>query len=140
MPLVSLSRLPVRTKDEAHAGGTRDAAGYAERDGRKGGRTVDLQELREISRTVTPELIRFLELSQNADTSIMPIKGDVLVRQGEAARVLNVNKDAITQFVKDGLLTPYYTPNSRQRKFWLSEVKALATKGGESSCAHSDNC
>ena len=95
---------------------------------------MDLQELREISRTVTPELIRFLELSQNADTSIM------LVRQGEAARVLNVNRDAITQFVKAGLLTPYYTPNSRQRKFWLSEVKALATKGGESSCAHSDNC
>lgn len=101
---------------------------------------MDLQELREISRTVTPELIRFLELSQNADTSIMPIKGDVLVRQGEAARVLNVNRDAITQFVKAGLLTPYYTPNSRQRKFWLSEVKALATKGSESSCAHSDNC
>lgn len=92
--------------------------------------TVDVQELRALAEALTPEVLQFLKLSQNACTSILPIKGDVLVRQGEAAEVLGVSKAAITRFVNDGLLTPYYTPNSQQRKFWLSEVKAVATKGG----------
>ena len=49
---------------------------------------------------------------------------DRLVRSGEAARILGVSKSKIGQYVKAGLLKPYYT-DSEFQKFWLSEVKAL---------------
>ena len=42
----------------------------------------------------------------------------------EAARILGVSKSKIGQYVKAGLLKPYYT-DSEFQKFWLSEVKAL---------------
>ena len=89
---------------------------------------MDLQELKLLSNWLTPEILEFLRLSQNADTSIMPIKGDKLIQMREAASVLNVNPSMISRYVKEGLLTAYYTPHSSRRKFWLSEVKGLASK------------
>ena len=89
---------------------------------------MDLQELKILSNLLTPEILEFLKLSQNADTSIMPIKGDKLIQMSEAASVLNVNPSMISRYVKEGLLTAYYTPHSSRRKFWLSEVKGLADK------------
>lgn len=92
---------------------------------------MDVQEIRDLALALTPEVIRFLELSQNADTSVMPIKGDALIESGEAAKVLDVSKTMISRYVREGRLDAYYVPHSSRRKFWLSEVKALATKGGE---------
>ena len=87
-----------------------------------------LDELRKIHDALTPELIRYLELT-NGTGMVMPIKGDMLIQQSEAAKVLDVNTTSISRFVREGILTPYYTPFSTRRKFWLSEVKALAKKG-----------
>lgn len=84
------------------------------------------QAVRELGTALTPEVIEFLRLSQHADTSILPIKGDKLITMGEAASVLDVNTTTISRFVREGLLHAYYTPHSRMRKFWLSDVKALA--------------
>ena len=93
---------------------------------------MDLQELKLLSNWLTPEILEFLRLSQNADTSIMPIKGDKLIQMSEAASVLNVNPSMISRYVKEGLLTAYYTPHSSRRKFWLSEVKKLVGKRARS--------
>ena len=55
------------------------------------------------------------------------LKDDRLIRAGEAARILGVGESTIGELVKAKLLTPYYF-NSDQRKFWLSQVKALPRK------------
>lgn len=52
------------------------------------------------------------------------VPNDRLIRAGEAAWILGVSKSKIGQYVKAGLLKPYYT-DSEFQKFWLSEVKAL---------------
>ena len=52
------------------------------------------------------------------------IPTDRLIRTHEAAQILGVSKATIGEFVKAGLLTPFYV-NSDQRKFWLSQVKSL---------------
>ena len=52
---------------------------------------------------------------------------DRLIRAGEAAQILGVGKSTIGEFVKARLLTPFYV-NSDQKRFWLSEVKALPRK------------
>ena len=91
----------------------------------------NLKELKELSKILSPDLIRFMELAQNTSTVVMPIKGDKLVFIGEAAETLHVNTAMIARYVKDGLLKPVYTPHSGKRKFWLSEVKALARREGE---------
>ena len=72
------------------------------------------QKLQDILHDVVP----YIEVIKQG----MP--NDRLVRSGEAARVLGVSKSKIGQYVKAGLLKPYYT-DSEFQKFWLSEVKAL---------------
>ena len=89
---------------------------------------MELDELREISKILTPELLKFLELTQGVEGAVMPVKADKLVRMGEAAKVLDTNTTMISRYVREGLLKPVYTPYSRQRKFWLSEVKGLARR------------
>lgn len=52
---------------------------------------------------------------------------DRLVRAGEAAKILGVNKSTIGALCRAGLLTPLYV-DSEQKRFWLSEVKAIPQK------------
>lgn len=81
--------------------------------------TAQAQKLQAIAREVQP----FLELVRDlGDRNFEP--SDRLIRTGKAAQILGVGKAAISAFVKAGLLTPLYV-NSDQRRFWLSEVKAL---------------
>ena len=80
--------------------------------------------------TETPEIIEYLRLVTDGDKNILPIKSDVLVRVGEAAKILGVNKETIYRYATEKILTPLYTPYSGQMKFWLSEVKAVVKKGG----------
>lgn len=76
--------------------------------------------------SVTRELQPFFEMIKELDgKAIVPT--DRLIRAGEAAEILGVNKSTISAFCKAGLLTPLYV-NSDQKKFWLSEVKALPRK------------
>ena len=79
----------------------------------------------------TPEILEYLRLLEkfsNGERSIIPIPTDKLVKSGEAAEVLGVNKATIDGYAKAGILTPLYTAGSTHKKFWLSEVKAVAKK------------
>lgn len=89
---------------------------------------MTIDDIKKLAELVTPELIRFLELSQNADTVLLPVKGDKLIFSGEAAKILRVNSTMISRYVREGLLQPVYTPHGKDRKFWLSEVLALPKK------------
>ena len=80
--------------------------------------------------TESPEILEYLRLIQNGENNVLPIKTDVLIRVGEAAKILCVSKATIYRYAVEKVLTPYYTANSEQMKFWYSEVKALAKKGG----------
>ena len=57
-------------------------------------------------------------------------KTDVLIRAHTAAEILCVSKSAIYGFERQGLLQSYYTPGSNHKKYWLSQVKAIAKKEG----------
>lgn len=94
--------------------------------------TLDLETLTKFTeqaqklQTIARELQPFLEMMKELDgRTIIPT--DRLIRASEAADILGVNKSAIGAFCKAGLLTPLYV-NSEQKKFWLSEVKALPRK------------
>ena len=84
--------------------------------------TAQAQKLQAIAADLQP----FLELIRELDGKIF-LPTDRLIRAGEAAQILGVSKAAISAFVKQGLLTPLYV-NSEQKKFWLSQVKALPRK------------
>ena len=79
--------------------------------------------------TETPEILEYLRLIQRGENNVLPMKTDVLIRVGEAAKILCVSKATIYRYALDKALTPYYTAGSEQMKFWYSEVKALAKKG-----------
>ena len=75
----------------------------------------------------TPEIITYLRLMNESGGKIsLPKIDDVLIRSGEAAEILGVNKSAISHFVKTGQLRGYIVAGSSHLKFWRSEVKALA--------------
>lgn len=95
--------------------------------------TLDLDTLTKFTekarelQAIVADLKPFLELIREFDgKAILTIPADRLIRAGEAAELLGVSQTTIGQFVKDGLLKPYYV-NSEQRRFKLSEVKSLIT-------------
>ena len=94
--------------------------------------TLDLDTLQRFTRQaqrlqeIVAEIQPFLELIKQLDGKITP-PTDRLIRAGEAAHILGVGQDTIGEFVRAGLLTPLYV-NSEQRRFWLSQVKALPRK------------
>lgn len=54
---------------------------------------------------------------------------DRLVRMTEAGRILGVNANMISSYVKQGLLKPVYTPNGGgQQKFWVSQLHGLVSE------------
>ena len=80
--------------------------------------------------TETPEVLEYLRLvSGGEEKNILPMKSDVLISAGEAAKVLNVGKETIYRYAAEKILTPLYTPYSNRIKFWLSEVKGVVKKG-----------
>lgn len=90
--------------------------------------TLDLDALQKFTRqaqklqAIADELKPFLDSIRDLDGKFPPT--DRLIRAGEAAQILGVNQSTISDFVKAGLLTPFYV-NSDQRRFWLSQVRAL---------------
>lgn len=77
----------------------------------------------------SPEIVAFVEGLQQAKEPVLLLEQDRLVGAGEAATILGVNRNSIGGYVKQGLLTPYYTPGSSSRKFRLSEVWQIPQKG-----------
>ena len=78
----------------------------------------------------TPEIITYLQLVKDLgdEKAVMPIQTDVLIRAGQAATILGVDKSLIYRYVEEGRLRPYRTPPASHMKFWLSEVKAIPQK------------
>lgn len=85
----------------------------------------NIEELKELSGLMTPELIRFMELAKETGP-VIPIKADKYIFLGEAAEILGTNKTVVCRYVRDKLLKAYLLPYSSKRKFKLSEVLALA--------------
>lgn len=84
----------------------------------------NIEELRELSKLMTPELIRYMELAKETGP-VIPIKAEKYIFLGEAAEILGTNKTVICRYVRDKLLKAYRLPDSSKRKFRLSEVLAL---------------
>lgn len=79
----------------------------------------------------SPEIIRFMELEQGAAYAqkiIVPLKMDKLITVRAAAEILGVNPSRIYRYIQSGILKPRKTPESDRKKFWLSEVMAIAGK------------
>ena len=87
--------------------------------------TLDLATLEKYTeaaqklQTIMQELTPYVETLKTAT-----LPDDRLVRAGEAAKILGVSPNKIGTFAKAGLLTSFYT-DSNQKKFWLSQVRAL---------------
>lgn len=78
--------------------------------------------------TETPEILTYLRLVSELDAEklSLPKVDDVLLRSGDAAKILGVSPSLIRSYVKSGKLNGYFVAGSSHLKFWRSEVKALA--------------
>jgi len=78
----------------------------------------------------SPGILSFLQLVKETgqNLAMLPAQSDALICASEAAGVLKVDKGSIYRYEKAGLLKAYYTPGSPRKKFWLSEVKGLASR------------
>ena len=78
--------------------------------------------------TESPDILSFLQLLKDTGgkAAVMPTPVDRLIRAGEAAKILCVDKGTIYRYERDGELKAYYTAGSTQKKFWAKEVMALA--------------
>ena len=78
----------------------------------------------------TPEVLAFLQLAKetNGEAAILPMPADRLIRAGEAAKILCVDKGTIYRYEREGKLEAWRTDGSSQKKFWLKKVMALAER------------
>ena len=78
----------------------------------------------------SPGVLQYLQLIKETgqNIAVLPAQSDALICAGEAAGILKVDRGSIYRYEKAGLLKAYYTPGSPRRKFWLSEVKGLASR------------
>ena len=90
------------------------------------------RQLREILRE-TPEIVSFLQLVKDTGgkASIVPLQEDRLIRAGEAASILCVDKGTIYRYEREGKLEAFYTDGSSQKKFWLSRVMKLPKRAAK---------
>ena len=77
--------------------------------------TIDLDKLQRFMeqarelQAIAADLKPFLELIRELDEKkILAMPTDRLIHAGEAAKLLGVNQNSISSFVKKGLLTPLY--------------------------------
>lgn len=89
-----------------------------------------------------PRVLRFMELAAKLGhtPNVMPADTDILILPSEARAILRVSGTAISSYERNGLLTAYYTPGSDMKKYWRSEVVAIAQrepgKGGKGNGNH----
>ena len=82
------------------------------------------QELKALLES-SPEIAAFAEALRETKGPILVLPGERFIRAGEAAKILGVNENTISQYARQGRLTAYYTPGSSHRKYMLSAVLAL---------------
>lgn len=84
----------------------------------------------------SPAITAFAEALQQSKEPILVVEQDRLVLAGEAAKILGTNKSQIGQYVKQGLLTPYYIAGSRLRRFQLSEIWKIPKREAKNDDKH----
>jgi hypothetical protein len=96
--------------------------------------TGDIQQLLIAAKTLkkllqeSPEVMAFAEAVKDSRDPVLVLENDRLIRAGAAAEILCCSKNKIGTYCRDGLLAAYYTPDSSQRKYRLSEVWSLAKR------------
>lgn len=76
-----------------------------------------------------PDTLECLRLLKDTHTITISEKTDRLITVKEACNVLGVSPNRIGEYVRNRILIAYFTPPASKRKFWLSEVKAIAREG-----------
>ena len=73
------------------------------------------------------DVLRFMELAvqMGESFSVMPERTDSLVFPNEVRRILRISNSTLSQYCKEGRLTPVLTPPRGKTKFWLSQVLAI---------------
>ena len=85
--------------------------------------TAQLEKLLPLAR----ELMPFIEAVKSLNGELtLNVTDEKFLLLSDAAKMLNVNPGKISQYVKDGLLQPYYIPNSSYQRFKFSNVCKLA--------------
>lgn len=81
-----------------------------------------------------PNVLRYMELAvkMGKTPNVVPEAVDRLIFMGEAASILKVSNASICKWERQGLLTAYYTPGSKLKRYWLSDVMALPTRAERS--------
>lgn len=78
-----------------------------------------------------PEVLTFLQLLKDTDSNglVEPMRLDPVVPAGVAAKALGVSRKTLYQYVKQGILKPYWTLGSNRMKFKVSDINALPQRG-----------
>ena len=85
------------------------------------------QELKRLL-TESPEIIEYMRLAQQGGGDVLlPERMDHLISAKKAAFILGVGKSTVYRLESEGHLTAFYTPNSRTKKYWMSDVMRVAT-------------
>ena len=96
---------------------------------------ISIDEVKQLSKLVqdNPDLLTMLKLldKNHVEKLVLPVRADKLVGTTEALDILKVSEATFRGYWQKGLIEAYYTPDSRNRKFWLSDVMAIPRKEAE---------
>ena len=105
----------------------------------------DLNALLEAARQLdsllkeSPEIAAFASAVKESREPVLVMPQDRLVLAHEAAKILSVNQSAISRYVREGRLVPWYIPGSSSRRFKLSDVWALPAQGQYNTSGAADS-
>lgn len=88
-----------------------------------------LEKIVELSQKF-PQLLEILQLLKDVPEGkiMMPVKADKLIGTNEAIAILKTSTKTFRKIWQEGYIDVVYTPNSGERKFWLSQVMAVPKK------------
>ena len=93
---------------------------------------ISIDEVKQLSKLVqdNPDLLTMLKLldKNHVEKLVLPVRADKLIGTTEALDILKVSEATFRGYWQKGLIEVYYTPDSRNRKFWLSDVMTIPRK------------
>ena len=93
---------------------------------------ISIDEVKQLSKLVqdNPDLLTMLKLldKNHVEKLVLPVRADKLIGTTETLDILKVSEATFRGYWQKGSLEAYYTPDSRNRKFWLSDVMAIPRK------------
>ena len=97
--------------------------------------SISIDEVKQLSKLVqdNPDLLTMLKLldKNHVEKLVLPVRADKLIGTTEALDILKVSEATIRGYWQKGLIEVYYTPDSRTRTFWLSDVMVIPRKEEE---------